>query len=54
MNTIDLIRQLRELAAKNGDDMSLKTAKAIVNFLITVNLVAINPNHYGDLLIKAK
>jgi len=52
MNTIDLIKQLRELAARNGDDMSLKTGRDIVNFLVTTNLVDKNPNHYGDLLIK--
>ena len=52
MNTLDLIKQLRELAAKNGDNMSLKTARDIVNYLVVTNLVDKNPECYGDLLIK--
>lgn len=51
MGSLELLKQLRTLAHLNGDNMSLRTAKAILNYLIKVGCLKKNPDSYGDFMV---
>jgi len=52
MNSLELLKELRTIAAQNGDSITLKTAKGIMEYLITSGALIKNPASYGDFIVE--